>query len=136
MASLSFATSGLAGGLWEQLQQQQAERAASQADQKARALRAQAGAAQATADRAQENARSLKVQSEQAQQDASSAQLGLVTAKSVGKVQEQLSARHLQPASALAGVSTGEADSGSAAASKAVINAQGQTTGTLVNVTA
>lgn len=135
MASLSFATSGLAGGLWEQLQQQQAERAASQADQKARALRAQAGAAQATADRAQENARSLKVQSEQAQQDASSAQLGLVTAKSVGKVQEQLSARHLQPA-ALAGVSTGEADSGSAAVSKAVINAQGQTTGTLVNVTA
>ncbi|RIX43600.1 MAG: hypothetical protein D3M94_16835 [Rhodocyclales bacterium GT-UBC] len=136
MASLSFAASGLAGGLWAQLQQQQAERLASQADQKAKALRAQAGEAQAVAERAKENARSLKVQSDQAQQDASSAQLNLETAKSVGKVQESLSQRHLAPTASSSVASDGKAGAAVSGVAASVVNAQGQTTGTLVNVTA
>lgn len=137
MDSLSFATSGVAGGLWAQLQQQQAERVASQAGQKARALRAQASEAQATADRAQESARSLRVQSEQAQENANSAELSLVTAKSVGKVQQQLSMRHLQPvAASIETAPSGKTVSGNATTSGSVVNALGQVTGSLVNVTA
>lgn len=128
--SLSFATSGVASSMWAQLQQRQAERLADQADQKASALRAEAGKAQATADRAQENARSLKVQSEQAQGEANSAALNLVTAKSMRGVQQQLETRHLLPA----------IDAGKQVAveptSSGVPNAQGQMTGALVNVTA
>lgn len=137
MDSLSFATSSAAGGLWIQLQRQQAERTASQASQKAMALRAQAGEAQDVADRARENARSLKVQSEQAQEDANLAQLSLATAKSVGKVQQEFSTRHLQPTIASSDVAPiSAAASGNANPSVVVINTQGQPTGGLVNVTA
>lgn len=95
-------------------------------------MQSKAQAAQTVADQAQEKARSLQVQSRQAQGDASQARLNLATQNSVGEVQGQLSDRKTQIGKAL------QSDSSSATASAAtpVVNASGQQTGTLVNVTA
>lgn len=117
-------------GLWAQIQQQQAQRNANQAEQQARGLQARAQAAQSVADRAQESARSLKVQSNQAQGEASQAQRSLVTLNSVGEVQTQLSDLHEQISKVL------QPAANSSASLAPVVNAFGQSTGTLVNVTA
>lgn len=135
IASIS-GSSGQAGAVWAQLQQQQARRTVDQAEQKAQALRSQASDAQAAADRAQENARSLSTRSAQAQDDASSAQRNLVSLKSVGRLQNQFGELRAQLATAL-GTSPAASESGATTASaKPVVYAQGQTTGTLVSVTA
>ena len=118
--------------VWAQLQQQQAQRNADQAEQKARALQDKARDAQAVADQAQENARSTKVSSDQAQGDAREARQGLVALKSLEQVQSGFSElrdelrKVIDPTAA-------DAASGKAAP---VVNSSGQTTGTLVNVTA
>lgn len=117
------------GGLWAQLQLQQARRNADQAEQQAAALQAQARSAQSVADSAQENARSLQVQSRQAQGDASQARLNLATQNSVGEVQSQLGNLRTQIADVL------QSDILSTTAAP-VVNTSGQQTGTLVNVTA
>lgn len=117
-----------ASGLWAQIQQQQAQRNANQAEQQASALQARAQTAQSVADRAQESARSLKVQSNQAQGEASQAQRSLVTLNSVGEVQTRLSDLHEQISKVLQPETT--------ASLAPVVNAFGQSTGTLVNVTA
>lgn len=128
-------SSSQAGGgvLWAQLQQQLASRSADQAEQRASALRARASAAQAVADQAQENARSLKAESDQAQGQAGEARRGVLQMNSIGKVQTQLSdlreqiGKVLQP-------DVSPADT--AVTLAPVVNAFGQETGTLVNVTA
>lgn len=79
-------TLGGSSGVWAQLQQQQAERAADQAEQKARVLQARAQDARADADQAVEKARSIGVQSEQANGDAQAARRGLVAIDSLSKV--------------------------------------------------
>lgn len=79
-------TLGGSSGIWVQLQQQQAERAADQAEQKARALASRARDAQSDADRAVEKARSLGVQSEQANGDAQEARRGLVALDALSEV--------------------------------------------------
>lgn len=136
IASISGA-SGQTGAVWAQLQQQQARLAVDQAEQKARALRTQANDAQAAADRAQENARSLATQSAQAQGEASSAQQNLVTLKSVGRLQNEFGELRAQLATALGTSPAASSGSGATTGSaKPVVNAQGQTTGTLVSVTA
>lgn len=121
-----------ASGLWAQIQQQQAQRNANQAEQQARGLQARAQAAQSVADRAQESARSLKVQSNQAQGEASQAQRSLVTLSSVGEVHTQLSDLHEQ----ISKVLQPETTANSSASLAPVVNAFGEPTGTLVNVTA
>ncbi|TXG94440.1 MAG: hypothetical protein E6R09_17390 [Rhodocyclaceae bacterium] len=128
-------SSAQAGGgvLWAQLQQQLASRSADQAEQRASALRARASAAQAVADQAQENARSLKAESDQAQGQAGEARRGVLQMNSLGKVQTQLSdlreqiGKVLQPDVSPADTTVTLAP---------VVNAFGQETGTLVNVTA
>ena len=130
---------GLSSGVWAQLQQQQVQRTADQAEQKARALRAQASDAQSTADRAQENARSLRVQSEQAQGEASSARMDLAALDSMGVLQSQFNQWRAELASALDSPETSSTSASSSAAAtgaQPVLNAQGQTTGTLLSVTA
>jgi hypothetical protein len=117
------------GGLWAQIQLQQAQQNADRAEQQAVALRAKAQSAQTVADRAQENARSLQVQSQQAQGDASQARLKLATQSSVGEVQSQLGDLRTQIADVL------QSDILSAKVPP-VVNTFGQQTGTLVNVTA
>lgn len=130
-SSSSAQTGG--GVLWAQLQQQLALRSADQAEQRASALRARASAAQAVADQAQENARSLKAESDQAQGQAGEARRGVLQMNSLGKVQTQLSdlreqiGKVLQPDVSPADTTVTLAP---------VVNAFGQETGTLVNVTA
>ncbi|MBP5987470.1 MAG: hypothetical protein KA538_09815 [Azonexus sp.] len=130
---IGSSSSAQAGGsaLWAQLQQQLASRSADQAEQRASALREKARAAQSVADQAQQNARSLKVESDQAQGQASEARRGVAGMSSLGKVEAQLSDLRVQIGQILQPevVAT-------AASSAPVVNAFGQETGTLVNVTA
>ena len=131
------ASSGLqspGSGIWGQIQQQQAQRNADQAGQQARALQARARQAQGVADQAQENASSLKVQSTQAQGTAESARRGLVAMKSQDGMLAQLNQQVAQVVDAVATQSP--AVQAEAEAPQPVTNAFGQTTGTLVNVTA
>lgn len=120
---------GVGGALWAQLQQQQAQRNADQAEQRARALQGQARDAQSQADRAQENARSLQVESNSARNDASQAKRNVVAMSSLEGVQTQLSDVRQQISNVLQSPSL-------ATPLAPVVNAFGQETGTLVNVTA
>lgn len=117
------------GGLWAQIQQQQAQRSADQAEQQARALRARAQDAQSVADRAQENARSLKVQSNRADGEAVLARQGLLAQESGGAVQSQLTDIREQIGSILQSEKL-------VVSLPPVVNAEGQVTGSLVNVMA
>lgn len=126
-------SSAQAGGsaLWAQLQQQLASRNADQAEQRASALREKARAAQSVANQAQQNARSLKVESDQAQGQASEARRGVAGMSSLGKVEAQLSDLREQIGQILQPEVTA-----TAASLAPVVNAFGQETGTLLNVTA
>lgn len=87
------ASSGIQGGgsaIFSQLQMQQAERTADQAEQSARSLRARSDAAQRKADRAQDEARTLKVQSSEAQATADSARRGLASLDASQQTQSRL----------------------------------------------
>ena len=133
-------TQSVNGAVWAQLQQQQAQRTADQAEQNARSLQIKAREAQNEASRAQENARTVKVQYSQAEDKAGSAKQNLASLESVGQLQEGLQTLRDQIASStVAGKSSAAipADTtNSTVASAGVLNALGQQTGTLVNVTA
>ncbi|MDR0776940.1 MAG: hypothetical protein LBE81_09940 [Azonexus sp.] len=127
------ASAGLASpgaGLWAQIQQQQAQRSADQAEQQARALRVQARQALSAADRAQENARSLQGESSQAQVDADNAQRGVQAMKSMTQIQQGIGELRAQIANEV------QVPSSVQQAPPVVVNSSGQTTGSLVNVTA
>lgn len=119
--------------VWAQIQKQQAQRNADQAEQKARSLQDKARDAQSAADQAQERARSIKVESDQAQGQASDARQGVVALKSLEETDGKLSAlrSELRPVISPPAKSSTVTESASP-----VINSSGQTTGTLVNVTA
>lgn len=134
MASGSASIQSSGSGIWAQIQQQQAQRTADQAEQQARSLKAMAQNAEANAAQAQENARSLKVQSSLAQGEAESARRGVVAMKSLGVVQAQFAELRQQISDVLSPAET-TASSGAAIAAP-VLNAYGQQTGSLVNVTA
>lgn len=130
--SSSASTAALTSGALAQIQQLQAQRNANQAEQQAQSLRARAQAAQSQADRAQENARSLRLQSSQAQGEASSARRGLAAMKSANDVQTSLGNLRADIKAALVqNVASTEVSTPGT-----TINAQGQTTGTLISVTA
>ena len=135
MAAEASSTS-VSGGLFAQIQQQQAQRNAEQAEAKARSLQVQARSAQIEADLAQEDARSIKVQSEQASADAGQARQGLVALKSIGETQSQLSDLREQLVSIKLGSDAASVSAAGSGALAPVVNAFGQPTGTLVNVTA
>lgn len=131
MATLSVAGSqSTAGFVSQQLRTQQAQRRAEQAEATARALRQQASSAQQAADQAQENARSLKVRSDQAQGEAGSARQAVVSLASLQQVDSSFESTRQGIANGLAALDA------PAAPVAPVVNAEGQTTGTLVNVTA
>lgn len=132
VTSISGAQSA-GSGIWLQIQRQQAQRSAEQADQRARSLQVRAHEAQSVADQAQEAARSLEVQAGQAQGEANSAKRGLATQESLGKIQTQLSGLREQIRVALAPQDVVQPVAESVAP---VVNDLGQQTGTLVNVTA
>jgi chromosome segregation ATPase len=117
-------------GLWGQIQLQQAQRNADQAEQQARALQSQARQAQSAADRAQEAARSLQVDSSQARTNADSARRGVVALSSLNEVQAGIGELREQIAQVLTTPTPVQE------APAPVVNTSGQQTGTLVNVTA
>lgn len=119
--------------VWSQLQQQQLQRSADQAESRAQALRVQARAAETTAARAQEQARTVRAQSSQADGDALNAQLSLARANASALVPLQspdaFEVRSVNQATPETPVTAGSG-------TQPVINADGQTTGTLINVQA
>lgn len=122
---------GLSGGVWAQLQQQQAQRTAEQAETRARQLKAAADDAQNSAEHAREKARVKRVDSDKAQTDASEAKSNLANLKSVSELQTQMTDLRQGIKTAL-----GNDNWASSAAVSPVINAYGQTTGSLINETA
>lgn len=126
-AAVSSGTTA-ASGLWSQIQQQQAQRTAEQAEQKARALQAQARSAQSDADHAQEKARSLGVESQQAQGEAGDARRGVAAMKSAGALQAGLTDLRGQISQAVASLTPSDASP------QPVVNVDGQETGTNVNI--
>lgn len=124
-------TQAAGGALWAQIQQQQAQRNADQAEQRARLLQSQAREAQGEASRAQETARTLQVESRSAQSDAWEARRNVVALRSLGAVQNQLSDVQGQIGQIL-----DKSLSALPGSSAAVVNTSGQQTGTLINVTA
>lgn len=127
MASSAIALTGsTAGFVTEQLRIQQAQRNADQAEAAARALRREATSAQREADNAQESARSLKVRSDQAQSDAGEARQQVTSLAQVQTVQQGFETLRTQIAEGLQSLD----------APAPTVNAEGQTTGVLVNVTA
>ena len=127
----------MSGGLFSQIQQQQAQRNAEQAAAKARVLQGQARDAQAEADRAQENASTIKVQAEQANSDAGRAQQGLASMKSLSQTQAQFSGLREQLATIKRGTDAQSVITApSAGGLVPVLNSFGQPTGTMVNVVA
>jgi hypothetical protein len=77
--AIESATASVASGLWQQLQSQQAQRAADQATQEAIALQSRAREARSNADRAQRSASSLEASANQAQQKAAQISLSVRT---------------------------------------------------------
>jgi hypothetical protein len=135
MAISSTSSQSPGSGIWSQIQQQQAQRNADQAEQQARALQARAREAQSAADRAQENARSLQVESSQAQGEAESARRGLASIRSRDEFLTRLSGQ-VEKISAALTKPTEVVQPSSVAVAQPVVNAYGQATGTTVNVTA
>ena len=131
MPAASVSASQASSAMWVQLQQQQAQRNADQAEQRARSLQGQARAAQSEADRAEENARNLQVESNTAQSEAGEAKRNLVAMHSLQDVQTQFSDLRQQIGKILKPETTTETT-----ALAPVVNAYGQETGTVVNVTA
>lgn len=113
----------------QQLRVQQAERNADQAEASARSLRQAVAAAQRNADRAQEGARTLQVQSAQADSAVGAARQQVASVASAIQLQGGFDAIREQIAASLQTLDQ-------PVVSAAVVNAEGQTTGTLVNVTA
>lgn len=121
---------GARSAVWGQLQMQQAQRSADQAEQRARALQSQAQAAQQEADQAQSNARELQGSSSQARNDADSARRNVTALQSFGQVNADLSELRTQVAEVLAPKTPAPE------VSPSFTNAEGQVTGTRINVTA
>jgi type II secretory pathway pseudopilin PulG len=122
---------GAGSAVWGQMQMQQAQRNAEQAEQRARALQSQARSAQQDADRAQDNARELQSSSVQARGDADSARRNVSSLESLGQVNSQLGELREQISAVLA-PSQPEA----AAPTPTFTNVEGQATGTLINTVA
>lgn len=114
----------------QQLRTQQAQRAADQAEAAARLLRQRASSAQQAAAQAQENARNLKVQSDQADSRAGSARQTAASVDSLNRIDATFQSVREGIASGLSALTA------STEAAAPVVNAEGQTTGTLINVTA
>lgn len=152
VTSVSGAQSAAQSG-WQQLKLQQAQRNATQAEQNARALEAQASNAKRDADRAQDNARSLEVQSGQARDDAGRARQGLAAIRSTQEMQMRLGNTVDQAVKLQSGTETAStgtttttteasaptvttaATASTTSTAAPVINTQGETTGRIINIT-
>lgn len=124
-------TQAITSAAFAQIQRQQAERNAEQAEQRARSLQAAARQANAEADRAQERARTLEVETDQAVNEAGRARSGLAAGQSM----QQLSTRLGNMAEQVRDDPPPETTPVEASpAPNPVINTQGQVTGTVINI--
>jgi hypothetical protein len=125
VSSTPSATRSIAQGLVQALQLQQAQRNAERTQAEARALQDEAAAAQRHADRADQQARSIGQEAQRAQSAANSADRNLTSVRALTDTQKQLTqlSQSLHPAV-------------QAPQPPPVVNAQGQLTGTVVNVKA
>lgn len=118
------------GAVWAQLQQQQAQRAADQAETSARVLKQKADKAQSDASRAQERARTTKVEYDKAETRAGNARQNVVNLDAVQRLQDGLQQIRDRIASST------QAAQDSASVPTPTVSAGSQTVGTLVDVTA
>ncbi|MDX5445535.1 MAG: hypothetical protein LPJ87_05715 [Zoogloeaceae bacterium] len=123
-------TSGAASVAFSELQRQQAERNADLAEQRARSLQAETRQARAEADQAQERARKLEVETDQASEAAGRARSGLAASRSLQQLDAQLGQLREQIASSK------PAEVPPTEAPRPAVNAQGEITGTVINVSA
>ena len=125
---------------WQQFRLQQAERNATQAEQTAQSLKAQADDAQRVASQAESAARSLAVESDQADSTAIQARLGVTVLQNASTTVTRLSNVADQVVSRQQGAAPANPVAVPVAAAKTsttgVVNTLGQLTGTTVNVTA
>lgn len=112
---------------WQQLQLQQARQFAERAAQNASQLQARASDAQAQADRARENARAQQVAADQAQGVAVQAQGSVRATEATGQIGPQISSVAAEAVQTQQSVQ---------AQVQPTVNTQGETIGTVVNVTA
>lgn len=114
---------------WKLLQLEQAKQFAERAAQNARALQSKASDAQSEADRAQENARTLRVDANQAQSVAVQADRGVRSTESSSQIGSQIVMKVTQAAQALEAAPA-------QTQTPPTVNTQGETIGTVINVTA
>lgn len=125
-------TSGAISAAFAQMQQRQAERSAELAEQRARSLQTETRQAKAEAERAQEQARTLEVETDQAVSEAGRARSGVLATETLQELDTRLDA--LRTSINTAFPPAGEPPGASPA--RPVLNAQGEVTGTVINVSA
>lgn len=137
VSSISSASAAPQSGL-RQLRLQQAKRDAEQAEQIARSLQAEAKAAQQRASEAVDHAQATAAEANRAEVNAGQARRGLAAATSSVQMQARLTTVVTKVAEKLKDAEPA-AEKNSVSAQRSappVINAAGQLTGTVVNVTA
>lgn len=133
--AIGSASSSISQSIVQQLRLQEARRSADEAQYRAQSLQAQASEAQQSADRQQERARSLRVDASQAQAQAGQASQGLSAIQSLSQLNTTLGATYTKVAQAQASTQA-PINTQPPPAKPAVVNAQGQTIGKVVNTTA
>ncbi|HEX5364287.1 MAG TPA: hypothetical protein VFW59_08445 [Gallionella sp.] len=121
---------------FQQLQLAQARQFAERAAQNARSLQASANSAQAAADQAQENAKSLSVDASQAHDVALQAARNVQSTESANQIGPQVLGTITQAAQTPAVAVPAPTPSSTPAPAQPTVNTQGQTIGTVINVTA
>lgn len=122
-------TQAVTQSAWQQLQQEQSRQIAERAAQNAIALQSKASDAQNEANRAQERAQTLRVEADQAQSLAADADLSVRITESSSQIGTQIVRKVTQAAQA-------QETAPVQALPTPTVNTQGETIGTVINVTA
>jgi len=132
-------TQSITQSAWKALQLEQARQFAERAAQDARALQSQASAAQSEAGRAQQNALTIKIEADQAQNVAVQADRGVRSAQASNQIGPEV-VRTVAQAAQITAVAQTVAQTAAPTPVKTApqpsVNTQGETVGTVINVTA
>lgn len=126
-------TQAITQSAWARLQVEQARRFAERAAQNARSMQSKANDAQSAAQQAQENARALRVEANQARSIAVEADRGVRATESSSQIGPMVVNEVTQAAQSAGVVRTAAV---APAQTAPTVNTQGETIGTVVNVTA
>lgn len=125
-------TQSVTQSAWKLLQLEQTRQFAERAAQNARALQSKASDAQSAADRAQEYSRTLRVKADMAQSVAVQADRGIRTAESSSQIGPGIISEITQAAQPAVAVPVQTPTQ----PAQPTVNTQGETIGTVINVTA